>query len=95
LKSQNEIPAGGDVMPELPELPKPQAVATAIHWADLPDVLSPKHLRGILDVNGKNTFKRWCDLGILPQPCIKSGNVVRWRKEDVIACFERRAKYFR
>jgi hypothetical protein len=89
---------GGQVGARAESLPAPDVAdgstgsIRGVKWEELPDILTPADLRGILRVCSSQTLKRWSELGILPVPVIKSGNVVRWRKVDVMETLERRAK---
>ncbi len=61
------------------------------NWDGLPEILTPVHLKTLSQVARTCTLTAWVNEGRLPRPVIKSGNIIRWRKEDVRAHLERRA----
>jgi hypothetical protein len=54
----------------------------------LPDILTVAAMGRIFGGNGA-AISRWHRWGKLPRPVLSSGNIRRWRKEDVIAYIER------
>lgn len=65
---------------------------TEIQWDKLPDVLTPGHLKDLFHVRKTKTITHWTRIGQLPKPCISSGNILRWRKEDIRNHLDRRMR---
>lgn len=74
-----------DPTPTSDAAPPPPAVpaVAALQWDALPDILTPGHLKDLFQVKRTKTISHWWRTGQLPKPCLNSGNVVRWRKQDV------------
>ncbi len=66
-----------------------------MNWDQLPDILTTEHLQEILLVKNRKTVSSLCRSGQLPAPVITTGNIRRWRKEDVRATLERRSQMVR
>jgi predicted DNA-binding transcriptional regulator AlpA len=63
-----------------------------VQWHLLPDVLTPAHLKAALGIKRTSTISRLVSIGQLPKPCLSTGNIIRWRKEDVIRRLDERMR---
>lgn len=56
----------------------------AAKWEDFGDMLTPRDLKELLHVRRTSTLTLWCQIGQLPKAVVRRGNIVLWRKQDVI-----------
>lgn len=69
-----------------------QQPPSLVRWEQLPDLLTPRDMQGILQVRCTKTISKLSREGQLPRPCIRLGKIIRWRKEDVREHLDRRMR---